>query len=153
MPGIPLSETLLPVKVKPLLSDREQLLYARLVSAFAGYIILAKVAMSQLLAVERSPTRRHSQQDANQLRQLVADFAVCGPDFSVVAVIEVDRRVQKREAQRMRDLWKNQLLRAAGVNVIRISVNEIPDEAALQALMSIHLLQLSEAPPDIRRVG
>ena len=128
-------ETLLPVKARPLLSEPEQLLFGRLLRAFPGRIILAKVAMSQLLAVERTPTRRHSQYDANQLRQLVADFAVCTPDFSVIAVLEVDRRVRQRETQRVRDRWKNELLRAASVKVICVPCADIPHEAALKSLI------------------
>jgi len=153
MPGIPLSETLLPVVARPLLSESEQVLYARLVRALAGQIILAKVAMSQLLAVERAPTRRHSQYDANQLRQLVADFAVCAPDFSVIAVIEVDRRVRQREAQRVRDRWKNELLRAAGINVIRVPCADIPNEAGLRALISIKAPRHCAESEEIRRAS
>ncbi len=133
----PVCETLLPVTARPLLSEPEQLLYSRLVRAMPGHIVLAKVAMSQLLAVERAPTRRHSQYDANQLRQLVADFAVCSLDFSVIAVIEVDRRVRQRETQRVRDHWKNELLRAARIRVIRVPCADIPHEAALKALVNI----------------
>lgn len=131
----PSIETLLPVKARPLLSEPEQLLYVRLVRALAGHFILAKVALSQVLAVERDPTRRHSQYDANQLRQLFADFAVCTLDFSVTAVIEVDRRVRQREAQRVRDRWKNELLRAAGIHVVRVPCTDIPNEATLRTLL------------------
>ena len=141
MPGIPSSETLLPVKARTLLNESEQLLYARLVRAFPGHCILAKVAMLQLLSVERAPTRRHSQYDANQLRQLYAEIAVCAADFSVVAVIEVDRRMRQREAHRVRDRWKNELLRAAGIDVIRIPCTDIPSEAALGALVGIRSQQ------------
>jgi hypothetical protein len=137
MPGIAACELLLPVKSRPLLSDAEQLLYGRLVRAMPGHIILAKVAMSQLLAVERAPTRRHSHYDANLLRQLVADFAVCKADFSVVAVVEVDRRVRQRETQRLRDRWKDELLRAARIKVIRVPGTDIPNEVALKALVDI----------------
>lgn len=152
MPGIPLCEMLLPVKARPLLSEPEQLLYARLLRALPGRIILAKVAMSQLLAVERTPTRRHSQYDANQLRQLVADFAVCAADFSVIAVIEVDRRVRQRETQRVRDRWKNELLRAARIKVIGVPCADIPHEAELKALIDIDPPPLAELG-DMRRAS
>jgi hypothetical protein len=135
---------LLPVRSRPLLSDAEQLLFGRLLRAMPGHIILAKVAMSQLLTVERAPTRRHSQYDANQLRQLVADFAVCTPDFSVMAVVEVDRRVRQRETQRVRDRWKNELLQAARIKVVRVPCTDIPHEAALKALFGIDPPELAD---------
>ena len=141
MPGIPLTETLLPVKARPLLCGSEQLLYARLVRSLTDHLVFVKVALSQLLAVERSPTRRHSQYDANQLRQLFADFVICAPDFSVIAVIELDRRVRQREAQRVRDRWKNDMLQVAGISVIRVPSGDIPNEAALRGLLRL------ESPP------
>jgi hypothetical protein len=144
---------LLPVKARPLLSDAEQLLFGRLLRAMPGHIVLAKVAMSQLLTVERAPTRRHSQYDANQLRQLVADFAVCTPDFSAIAVIEVDRRVRQRETQRLRDRWKNELLRAACIKVIRVPCTDIPNEAALKALIYIEPSPPFAELEDVRRAS
>src|ERR1700688_1097552 len=69
----------LPVTAKPLLSKPEQLLYGRLVRAFPGHIILAQVALSQLLVVRRDAAGS-TQSISNRFRQLVADFVVCAPD-------------------------------------------------------------------------
>lgn len=106
----------LPVKAKGLLSRPEQLLYGRLVRAFPGHIIFAQVALSQLL---------------------VADFVVCAPDFTALAVIELDDRSHGRIAQRERDQRKDRFLREAGINVIRIAVADMPNEAALKALVAV----------------
>ena len=126
----------LPVTAKPLLSRAEQVLYGRLVRAFPGHVILAQVALSQMLVVARTGADGSAQSIANRFRQLVADFVVCTPDFTAVAVIELDDRSHHRNAQRERDRRKDQFLQAAGMKVIRIAVADIPGEAALKALVA-----------------
>ena len=126
----------LPVTAKPLLSRPEQVLYGRLVRAFPGHVILAQVALSQMLVVARTGADGSAQSIANRFRQLVADFVVCTPDFTAVAVIELDDRSHHRNAQRERDRRKDQFLQAAGIKVIRIAVADIPSEAALKALVA-----------------
>lgn len=132
----------LPVTAKPLLSKPEQVLYGRLVRAFPGHIILAQVALSQLLVVARRNSTGSAQSLSNRFRQLVADFVVCTPDFTAVAVIELDDRSHGRRVQRERDQRKDQFLQAAGIKVIRIAVADMPNEAALKALVGIAPLVL-----------
>ena len=126
----------LPVSAKPLLSRPEQVLYGRLVRAFPGHVILAQVALSQMLVVARAGADGSAQSIANRFRQLVADFVVCTPEFTALAVIELDDRSHHRSAQRERDQRKDQFLQAAGIKVIRIAVADIPGEAALKALVA-----------------
>jgi very-short-patch-repair endonuclease len=126
----------LPVTAKTLLSRPEQQLYRRLVRAFPGHIIFAQVALSQLLVVARMEGNGPAQSIANRFRQLVADFVVCAPDFTAVAVLELDDR-SHRTAQRERDRRKDQFLQAAGIKVIRVAASDIPSEAALRALVAV----------------
>ncbi len=126
----------LPVTAKPLLSRPEQLLYGRLVRAFPGHVVLAQVALSQLLVVDRTDLDGNARSIANRFRQLVADFVLCAPDFTAVAVIELDDRSHHRNAQRERDQRKDRFLQAAGIKVIRVAVSDIPSEAALKALVA-----------------
>jgi|SRR5450631_1829699 hypothetical protein len=105
---------------KPLLSRPEQLLYARLVRAFPGHVILAHVAFS---------------------RFLVANFVVCRPDFTALAAVELDEPTTKSsDAQRcaMRHKYrrKDLQLQAAGVKVIRVAAQDLPDERALKSLVT-----------------
>ena len=105
---------------KPLLSRPEQLLYARLVRAFPGHVILAHVALSRLL---------------------VANFVVCRPDFTAVAALELDEAAPKssdlqRCATRHKNRRKDLLLQAAGVKVLRVAVHDLPDERALKSLVA-----------------
>jgi very-short-patch-repair endonuclease len=126
----------LPVTAKPLLSRPEQVLYGRLVRGFPGHIVLAQVALSRLLVVDRAEAGA-AQSTANRFRQLVADFVICAPDFAAVAVIELDERSHHRHAQRERDQRKDQFLRSAGIKVIRVAASDLPSEAALKALVAV----------------
>src|SRR5450631_4657444 len=67
------------VAATPLLTRPEQHLYGRLVRAFPGHVILAQVALSQLLVVARADVNGSAHSIANRFRQLVADFVVCAP--------------------------------------------------------------------------
>jgi very-short-patch-repair endonuclease len=96
------------------------------VRAFPGHLILAQVALSQLLVVDRMDQDGSAQSIANRFRQLVADFVVCAPDFTAVAVIELDDRSHHRIVQRERDRRKDRFLQAAGIKVIRIAVSDLP---------------------------
>jgi very-short-patch-repair endonuclease len=140
----------LPVTAKTLLSRPEQLLYGRLVRAFPGHIILAQVALSQLLVVTRGELDGNRRSTSNRFRQLVADFVVCAPDFTALAVIELDDRSHGRNAQRERDQRKDRFLTEAGIKVIRIPVADMPSEAALKALVAV-VPSASPAAPLARR--
>ncbi len=109
--------------------------------AFPGHIILAQVALSQLLVVRRDAAAS-AQSISNKFRQLVADFVVCAPDFTALAVIELDDRSHGRRVQRERDRRKDQFLQAAGIKVIRIAVGDIPNEAAWRTLVAVAPLVL-----------
>ena len=105
---------------KPLLSRPEQLLYARLVRAFPGHVILAHVALSRLL---------------------VANFVVCRPDFTAVAALELDEpTAESSDAHRCatghKHRRKDLQIQAAGVKVIRIAAHDLPDERALKSLVA-----------------
>ena len=139
----------LPVTAKPLLSRPEQLLYGRLVRAFPGHIILAQVALSQLLVVTRGNAAGSTQSILNGFRQLVADFIVCAPDFTALAVIELDDRSHRRNVQRERDQRKDRFLQAAGIKVIRVAVADMPNEAELKTLVAVVPQRLGYGLPSL----
>jgi very-short-patch-repair endonuclease len=141
-----------PVTAKPLLSRPEQILYGRLVRAFPGHVILAQVALSQLLVVDGARTSGNALSVTNRLRQLVADFVICKPDFSAVAVVELDDRSHARSVQRERDDRKDAFLRTAGIKIVRVPGNDIPSELALRALVATLPLS-SSASHSMRRAS
>jgi len=103
------------------------------------------VALSQLLIVRRD-SAGSAQSISNRFRQLVADLVVCAPDFTAAAVIELDDRSHGRRVQRERDQRKDQFLQAAGIKVVRIAVADMPNEAALRALVVVAPVALPPVP-------
>jgi very-short-patch-repair endonuclease len=135
--------TVLPVAAKPLLSRAEQSLYSRLVQTFPGHVVLAQVALSQFLVVTQMAANSARQSVFNRFRHLVADFVICGPDFTAIAVIELDDRSHSRPVQRERDQRKDEFLRAAGIKVVRISVAQQPGDAELTQLVGVSAVRTS----------
>jgi very-short-patch-repair endonuclease len=144
----------LPVVANALLSRAEQVLYGRLVRAFPGHVVLAQVALSQLLMVDRVQAGSRAQAIRNKFHLLVADFVICAPDFSALAVIELDDRSHNREPRREQDQRKDAFVQAAGLKMIRVSVADMPNEAALKALMAVMPAASSTAQlRDVSRSG
>ena len=125
------------LSAKPLLNRPEQMLYARLVRAFPGHVILAQVALSQLLVVGNAPAGADRHGISNRFRQLVADFVICRPDFSAIAVVELDDPEARSEARIEKNRRKDRFLTAAGVKVVRISSRDLPSELGLKTLVAI----------------
>ncbi len=114
----------------PVLNRPEQVLYGRLMRAFPGHIILAQVSLSRLLAVAGMDAAKHA----------VVDFVICRADFTPLAVVELEDRAvaqpSKRGDKTRGNPRQDQLLRAAGIKVIRLPVGDIPHEPALKALVA-----------------
>jgi len=121
-----------PVYPKQVLTPVEQQLYHRLTRAFPDQVVLAQVAVSQLVGVKRGEKR---QAIANRYNRLVVDFVVCGRDFRVAAVIELDDRSHDEPARQDADRRKAAVLAAAGIPLHRLNVNPLPDESELRALL------------------
>lgn len=120
-----------PLYAKKVLNDKEQVLYWRLIYTFPDHVILAQVALSQLLGVEKGTKNRQSV--ANRFRQLCADFVICERDFSALAVIELDGLSHDHPQRASADSRKAHAIESAGLTLIRINVADMPSEAALRA--------------------
>jgi hypothetical protein len=122
-----------PVYAKRLLSPGEQKCYHRLCAAYPDHIVLAQVALSQLLAVKKGQGNNY-QSVLNRFRQLTADFVVCNKDFSVAAVFELDDRSHDSPKRQDSDSRKGAALAAAGVSLHRLNAAKLPDVSALPTL-------------------
>jgi hypothetical protein len=122
-----------PVRARAPLSRPEQALYWRLCEAFPEHLVLAQVAIAQLLEVEDVPNRRAV---FNRYRQLVADFVVCTRAFGVVAVVELDDRSHRNPGRADADERKSAALGAAGLLLLRFNVNALPSVGELQSLLA-----------------
>jgi very-short-patch-repair endonuclease len=67
---------------------------------------------------------------------LVADFVVCNPDFSVLAVVELDDRSHDHPRRQDADRRKTEVLEAAGIPVIRVNGAALPAERELVRMLT-----------------
>ena len=110
-------------QVKPL-SAAEQTLYWRLREALPECIVLSQVTFSRFMKPDTGGLAPLAVYRAlqNRIAQKTLDFLVCLPDFTVVAAVELDDASHRADADRQRD----ELLNAAGITVIRVTVDDIP---------------------------
>ena len=119
-----------PLVAKPALSEREQILYQRLVAAFPDHIVLAQVALSQIISVMSNVADRQALQ--NKFFRLVADFVLCRPDFNVVAVIELDDSTHAHPNRQDADARKTKAIVDAGLQLVRLPTGPIPSIESLR---------------------
>jgi very-short-patch-repair endonuclease len=129
-------------QTKPL-SEVEQVLYWRLVSALPECIILCQVTFSRFMRpdfVGRVNFGRYVAQQ-NKISQKSIDFLVCLKDFTVVAAVELDDATHVTTADQARD----ELLQMAGIQVVRMHVRDLPSIERVRELFTTEeLAQRSE---------
>ena len=117
---------------KTLLNDREQVVFNRLTEAFPDWIVLAQVALSQIVIVksgkENGPYR-------NKIYKKVIDFVLCRPDTSIVAAFELDGISHDNPARSKSDVDKEKALTGAGIKLIRINTKALPNGDQLRAML------------------
>lgn len=101
-----------------------------LVQALPQHQVLAQVQLLQLLRFTRG---RWNAGIANRIRQLSVDFLIIRPDTSIVAAIELDDASHARERRQAADARKAHALESAGIPLLRWTVREMPDVAAIAA--------------------
>jgi hypothetical protein len=129
----PLPDAPWPVAARDLLTERERSLYQSLLRLYPDHKIFIQVALSQLIDVPESHPKRQSIR--NQFSQLVADFVLCRPDLSVVAVIELDDRSHRRADRQAADARKTKALEDSGLRLVRVPAGALPSAEKLQALV------------------
>lgn len=131
----PPKQDLLPLFARALLSEREQILFQRLVGLNPNITVLAQVALSQLLVVK--PGTPDESAIRGRFKQLVADFVLCRSDFTVIAVIELDDASHRDPIRQDADRRKTLAVHAAGLRLIRIPAGPIPAQADLLRLIGL----------------
>jgi very-short-patch-repair endonuclease len=122
-----------PVLARTPLTMREQFFYHRLRVMYPEHIILAQVALSQIIDV--SPGTPNRQAIRGKFKQLVADFVLCRSDFSIVAVIELDDRSHAQAHRQDADARKTKAVESAGLTFVRIPAGPIPSETDLRRII------------------
>lgn len=108
------------------LSEREQVLYWRLRKVLPDQMVLAQVAVSRILRVEKGHDFRAW---LNRISRMSVDFIVCLPDGTIVAAIELDDASHDIDERLLADAKKSKALESAGIKLLRF--REIPTEQEL----------------------
>ncbi len=122
-----------PFYAKRPLSQPEQVLYHRLVSALPEHIVLAQVQVSRVLGVKKG---FNFHEWNNRINRLSYDFVVCRKDATVLAVIELDDKTHAADERAQTDQKKEKATSAAGVRLFRWQVSALPNQAAIQTALA-----------------
>lgn len=99
------------IKVKKILTVKEQPMYFDLVKACPAHlIVLCQVSFNSMITT-RNIARR------NEFNRASCDYCLCDKDFNPVLVLELDDR--SHLYHRERDIKRDTLLNSAGIPVIR----------------------------------
>ena len=118
-----------PFYAKKPLTQPEQVLYHRLVSALPEHIVLAQVQLSRVLGVKQG---FNFHEWNNRINRMSLDFVVCHKDSTIIAAVELDNKSHEKVSRKEADDKKGKALSSAGVALIRWQVNAMPDEAAIR---------------------
>lgn len=121
------------------LKASEQTLHARLVEALPGLLVLCKVQLSAFL----SAAGNKKLQAVGGIDEKTADYLICRPDYSVIAVVEISSAklqlrsvkaaaAKKNGGQTQLDQIKHRALASAGIPVISVSPRQLPDIESIQ---------------------
>lgn len=109
---------------RKVLTRTEVVFYQRLIAALPECLILAQVSLSSVVEVKEH--LREAKAFLYQINQKSLDYVICLPDFTVVAVIELDDWTHKRRDRVKADKTKDEVLAVAGVPIIRWHAEEMP---------------------------
>lgn len=112
----------LSTRKRPVLSMREQPMYAQLVKAFPGHVVLAQVSFNALLDTNDQAVR-------NRYCRKYADFVICTKAFGAIAIVEYDD--SSHNGREKEDAARESFLIAAGYPVFRYRT--VPDPLKLRA--------------------
>lgn len=118
-----------PFYAKKPMTDPEQVLYHRLVTAMPECIVLAQVQLSRVLGVKKGYSFNTWN---NRINRMSLDFLVCLKDSTIVAAIELDDKTHESAPRIKADAKKEKALAAAGVTLVRWNVAALPDERAIR---------------------
>lgn len=122
----------LEIKRRPILTNREQQMFALLKTALPECIVLTQVAFSALITADGWQSR-------NRFNRKVVDFVLCSNHMNVIAVIELDDRSHIGREQNDRE--RDDMLKQAGYHTIRypsIPTTEQVRSDIERLLMSMH---------------
>lgn len=128
----PKSEALPYFKKDALLNEIEQTLFQRLTKAAPGYHVMAQVRLADLIGVRKSENWKSW---FNKIQSKSVDFVICGEKFEILLVIELDGKTHTREDRQHADRTKDEALKAAELNILRIKADKMPSIEELRKIL------------------
>lgn len=120
-----------PVKPKKPLTDQERVIYFALKLALPEQVVLAQVALSQLVYV----SAKGNQAIRNKINPLVADFVICDKTFRVLAIIELDGSSHDQPRRQNADANKEKALIDAGLKFLRWNSKALPTKDEMRKVV------------------
>lgn len=123
-----------PYFVKPVLTQPEQILFHRLKEALPTQIVLVQVAMNALVGIRKNP---NWQRQFNEIAKKYVDYVVCLPDFTVVAIVELDDASHQRGERIKSDAIKDAAFKSIHYPVIRFHVSDLPSVETIRKMICL----------------
>ncbi|MGH8444157.1 MAG: DUF2726 domain-containing protein [Solimonas sp.] len=124
-----------PLLRKPLLERSEMVLFHRLAEALPEHVVLSQVALQSFIKVR--PGERHERPWRWKYDKKTVDFLVCDQNFEILAAIELDGGSHRSEEQAERDRDKAKALATAGVRLIRLTPDKLPNGVEIRQRLGI----------------
>lgn len=122
-----------------LLNKSELVLFGRLREAAPELLTLTQVSMSQLFFIGNF--RKDGYRQIGEIGRKSIDFLICRPDTSIVLAIELNGPTHNYRKQLASDEKKRAALEEAGIPLIVIPANKIPDVMELKNLIAPHIVE------------
>lgn len=126
-----------PAATQRFLEQRESLLYYLLKAGLPGFEIFAGVSLARVVVAPGYG--RDREQQVRRLSQYQLDFVICDKSMRVVAVVDVESAAGAGAAADQS--FKSDILRQAGVRVVRVNPAAPPRREHIRALICSEPLQ------------
>jgi hypothetical protein len=121
-----------PAEARRFLGQTESLLYYLLKAGLPDSEIFAGVSLARVIGV--AANNREREQQLRRLSQYPLDFVVCDKNMRVLAVIEIETAAGAAAAGDQR--FKSDLLKQAGIRLVRINPAELPRREEVRGLIN-----------------
>ncbi|MDD5300362.1 MAG: DUF2726 domain-containing protein [Gallionella sp.] len=119
-----------------LLNKCEQQLFSKLREAAPKLVILSQVSMSQLFDI----TGAKGFLQVGEIGRKSVDFLICREDTSIMLAIELNGPMHDKASQKIGDKKKKDALEEAGIPLIIIKPDAIPDVGSLRKILAEHIV-------------
>ena len=121
-----------PPATQRFLGQAESLLYYLLKAGLPGFEVFAGVSLARVVGAPGNGQDR--EQQARRLSQYQLDFVICDKSMRVIAVVDVESAASAATAGDQS--FKSDVLRQAGIRVVRINPAAPPRRERIRALIS-----------------